>query len=391
MSVITLCIAALGLNTLAHAQNLSVTSSDRVAARQTASTGIPVADLAAGAPDVYIVKSGDTLWAISRMYLKSPWRWPELWGMNKQDIKNPHWIYPGQKLYLDKSGGNARLSTQQGNQGDGIATIKVEPRTRAESLSGTALPTLNPGSIEPFLSEAIVVDENTLANAPRIVAGDENRVMMVRGTRAYARGPLNAPLVETGGQAQQFRVFRQAKPLVDPVTGELLGYEAQYLGRARMVRGESTETDMVDGKAVVSQVPASLDIIASREEMRRGDRLLPEPPAQLISYTPRAPKVTVTDGRIVSIYGEAVQFAAQNQVVAVNKGARDGIASGDVMAILRNGDIITDRTGETPERLKLPNERAGLLMVFRVFDKVSYALVLEISSGLRVGDRLTNP
>ena len=383
-------MAMVGTGTAAFAQNYPITPQQRATAQQTAQAGIPVSELAPNAPDEYTVKPGDTLWAISRLYLRSPWRWPELWGMNISDIANPHRIYPGQVLYLDKTGGRARLTTRRG-AGAPDGTIKLSPRTRYESLSGMALPTLNPALIEPFLSEPIVVDENTLLAAPRIVAGNDSRVLLARGDRAYARGELNSPLVETAGPIKTFRIFRNATPLKDPGTGEILGYEAQYLGKAQLQRGESTVRGMEDGKEVVSVVPATIDIVAAREEMRAGDRLLPEPPRQLLSYVPRAPAQPITDGRIVSVYGNAVQFAAQNQVVAINKGTRDGIENGHVLAILKNGETIVDKTGGGTETLKLPNERIGLLMVFRPFEKVSYALVLEINDAPRIGDLLINP
>jgi hypothetical protein len=148
---------------------------------------------------------------------------------------------------------------------------------------------------------------------------------------------------------------------------------------------------MVEGKEIRSVVPATIDIVAAREEMRAGDRLLPEPPRQLVSYAPHAPQQTIEEGRIVSVYGNAVQFAAQNQVVAINKGTIDGIENGHVLAILKNGETIIDKTGTVKETLKLPNERIGLLMVFRPFERVSYALVLEISDAPRIGDLLVNP
>ncbi|WP_422823184.1 LysM peptidoglycan-binding domain-containing protein [Variovorax ureilyticus] len=389
--VATLAVFAMaGLaGTTASAQNYPVTPQQRATAQQTAQAGIPISELAPNAPDEYTVKPGDTLWAISRLYLRSPWRWPELWGMNISEISNPHRIYPGQVLYLDKSGGRARLSTRRG-AGGAEGTIKLSPRTRYESLSGMALPTLNPSLIEPFLAEPVVVDDNTLLIAPRIVAGNDSRVLLSRGDRAYARGNVQSPLIETAGPIQTFRIFRDATPLKDPGTGEILGYEAQYLGKAQLQRGESTMSEMVEGKEVVSVVPATIDIIAAREEMRAGDRLLPEPPRQLLSYAPRAPQQPI-EGRIVSVYGNAVQFAAQNQVVAINKGLRDGIESGHVLAILKNGETIVDKTGAGKETLKLPNERIGLLMVFRPFEKVSYALVLEINDTPRIGDLLVNP
>ena len=381
-------LTALGTGTAAFAQNFPVTAEQRSTAQQTAQTGIPLSELSPTAPDEYTVKPGDTLWAISRLYLRSPWRWPELWGMNLNEIANPHRIYPGQVLYLDKTGGRARLTTRRG--ADASGTIKLSPRTRFDSLAGLALPTLNPSLIEPFLAEPIVVDEATLLTAPRIVAGNDSRVLLARGDRAYARGEINSPLVETAGPVKTFRIFRNATPLKDPGTGEILGYEAQYLGKAQLQRGESTTTEKVDGKELITVVPATIDIVATREEMRAGDRLLPEPARELLSYAPRAPD-KVVEGRIVSVYGNAVQFAAQNQVVTINKGTRDGIESGHVLAILKNGETIVDKTGTRKETLKLPNERIGLLMVFRPFEKVSYALVLEINDAPRTGDFLINP
>ena len=380
-----------GGTTAAWAQNYPVTPQQRATAQQTAQSGVPLSELAPNAPDEYTVKPGDTLWAISRLYLLRPWRWPELWGMNINEIANPHRIYPGQVLYLDKTGGRARLTMRRGAGGsaDG-GTIKLSPRTRFDSLAGMALPTLNPSIIEPFLSEPIVVDADTLQSAPRIVAGNDSRVLLSRGDRAYARGNADTPLLETPGPLKNFRVFRSATPLKDPGTGEILGYEAQYLGKAQLQRGESTTVETQKDKDVITVVPASLDIIAAREEIRAGDRLLPEPPRQLLSYVPRAPSTQV-EGRIISVYGNAVQFAAQNQVVAINKGTRDGVDSGHVLAILKNGETILDRTGDRKETIKLPNERIGLLMVFRPFEKVSYALVLEITDTPRAGDFLVNP
>jgi hypothetical protein len=387
-------ITMAGLATTAQAQSYPVTPQQRATAQQAAQAGVPLSELAPNAPDEYTVKPRDTLWGISRLYLRSPWRWPQLWGMNMGEIQNPHRIYPGQVLYLDKSGGRARLALRRGGSGSGVpegGTIKLSPRTRYESLSDMALPTLNPSVIEPFLAEPVVVDAETLATAPRIVAGNDSRVVLARGDRVYARGEPSAPLMEAPGPIRTYRVFRNATPLKDPGTGEILGYEAQYVGKAQLQRGESSAKEEVEGKEVVYPVPASLDIVATREEIRAGDRLLPEPPRQLLSYVPRAPGHTIADGRIVSVYGNAVQFAAQNQVVAINKGTIDGIENGHVMAILKNGDTIVDKTGATKETLKLPNERIGLLMVFRPFERVSYALVLEINDAPRIGDLLINP
>jgi hypothetical protein len=245
--------------------------------------------------------------------------------------------------------------------------------------------------IEPFLAEPMVVDKDQLSTAPRIVAAQEGRVLLTRGDRAYARGQGGKPLVDAGGKQQVFRVFRDATPLVDPISREILGYEAAYVGKALLAQSETTSgiTDK-DGKTNSEIVPATIDIVAAKEEMQVGDRLVPEPERQLLSYIPRAPS-TAVEGRIVSIYGNAVINAGQNQVVAINLGSQHGIASGHVLAVLKAGSRLIDKTDSARPEIKLPDERNGLLMVFRTFEKVSYALILDIRDGVRIGDRLVAP
>lgn len=398
-TISTLALLALGvtsaltLSAPVGAQNLPITQGQRAIASQVAQAGVPLGELAEGAPDVYTVKSGDTLWAISGLFLKSPWRWPELWGMNLSDIKNPHLIYPGQQLALERKDGRATLRMAgAGTAGTApTETIKVSPRTRYEALDSGPLPALKANLIEPFLAEPIVVDENGLANAPRIVAAQEGRVLLTRGDRAYARGQNGSPLLDAPGRQQEFRIFRNATALKDPASGEILGYEAQYVGKAVLARSESTNSVTgKDGKAATEITPATIDIVSAKEEMRVGDRLLPEPARELLSYTPRAPADGV-QGRIVSVYGSAVVNAAQNQVVAISLGKRDGIERGHVLAILKDGARLVDKTDAAKPMLKLPDERNGLLMVFRTFERVSYALVLDITAGVKVGDRLISP
>lgn len=374
-------------------QNFPITEQQRATATQIAQSGVALSDLSPNAPQSYTVKSGDTLWAISGLFLKNAWRWPELWGMNLSDIKNPHLIYPGQTLFLDTSNGRARLSLRAGTDaGTDLPTVRVSPRTRIENLNASALPTLQSHLIEPFLAEPMIVDELGLSAAARIVAAQDSRVLLTRGDRAYARGHAGYELQDEPAKAQQvFRVFRNATPLKDPVSGEVLGYEAQYIGKALLARSEgSQESVTADGKNRTDIVPATIDIVDAKEEMRVGDRLLPEPPPQLQSYVPHAPTSPI-EARIVSIYGSAVVNAAQNQVVSLNRGSRDGIESGHVLAIMTDGARLVDKTDVKPTQLKLPDERNGLLMVFRTFEKVSYALVLDITHGVKVGDRLVNP
>jgi hypothetical protein len=379
-----------------HAQNFPVTADQKATASQVAQAGVAIEDLAPNAPDNYTVKKGDTLWAISGMFLKGPWRWPELWGMNMQDISNPHRIYPGQQLYLDKSSGRAILRTgmrAQNNGGPPTDTIRVSPRARTESLADAAIPTLAANIIEPFLSEALIIDEAVMLAAPRIVAAQENRVLLSRGDRAYVRGRNGAngqPLSVERGQPLDYRVFRNTTALKDPDTGAVLGYEAAFLGKAELLQGESTSQIMKDGKTVTEVTPGTIDIVMTKEEMRIGDRLVPEPPRELVSYVPRAPAGKI-EARVMSIYGSAVRYASANQVVTINRGSRDGIERGHVMAILKDGESVIDKTDARRTPIKLPNERNGLMMVFRVYEKLSYGLVLQVTDGVKVGDRLVNP
>lgn len=371
------------------AQKYPITDAQRSTAQQVAEKGIPVSELAPNAPDIYVVKRGDTLWDISRMYLKSPWRWPELWGMNLKALPNPHLIFSGQTLYLDKSDGYARLRTQPTGGSD---TVRLSPRTRTDSLASLALPTLKTHLIAPFLVEPLVADAATIEQAPRLVATTDQRVLMAAGDRVYARGNPDAPLSTKPGQPRSFRVFREAIPLKDPVTGEVLGYEARYLGNAELARSETTE-EISDGKGNLKQepVPATVDITSTKEEIRAGDRMLPEPPRTFKNYIPHEPQTSV-NARVVSIYGSTpVAVAGQNQVVAINMGTAQGMEPGHVLTLLTQGDRVRDTTAEGKPTIKLPSEHNGLAMVFLTFERVSYALLLDVRTGVRVGDRLANP
>ena len=368
----------------AQAQNLTITPQQRATAQQVAQAGVPLSELAPNAPDNYTVKKGDTLWAISTMYLTTPWRWPELWGMNMEEVRNPHLIYPGQVLVLEKLNGMARLRVTGEPAPE---TVRVSPRIRYQGTGDGSIPTLAPGVIEPFLAEPVIVGEGALQRAPRIVATTDERVLLTRGDRLYARSSDGSQMSDTGGPNNQYRVFRNAVPLRDPDTHAVLGYEAQYLGRVSLVRGEGSETIGTR----TTPVPASLDVVSARSEMAIGDRLLPEPERQLASYAPRAPAQQV-NAAIVSVYGDAVGLVGHNQIVVINKGTADGMEVGHVLAVQRAGRRLTDRSqpGERTD-IKLPNERNGLLMVFRPFERLSYALVLETAQEVQIGDRVVNP
>ncbi len=394
-----------------------VTPQQQSTARQVAAKGVPLSALADNAPDVYTVKRGDTLWRISGLFLKTPWRWPELWGMNLRDIRNPHLIYPGQKLYLERINGRAYLRTSRSGEPD---VVRVSPQTRAQMLGGGPLPTLEPHLIEPFLAEPLVFNADEFEKAPRIVAvAERDRVIVGKGDRIYVMGPSEAPLLIGPDLPTDFRVFRRATPLKDPVTGEVLGYEGVYTGQATLVRGEADAPPPPQDSQAASEapvdwrppqygdqdvfpvdpnqpngplrVPATLDVTSSKSEMAVGDRLLPEPPAEYRNYVPHAPELPV-DARVVSVYGgNAVRYAGQNQIVAINRGERHGLANGQVLNLMRGGQTITDKTTDARQQLQLPEEFNGQVMVFRVFDRVSYVLLINPTAPVQVGDRLLSP
>lgn len=369
-SAITVALG-LGLGAAMAAEpNFPITQKQRSTAKQVAAAGVPLSELAENAPDAYTVKSGDTLWDISSMFLKSPWRWPELWGMNLEQIRNPHLIYPGQTLYLIKTDGRATLRVGDGDQG---GSGRLSPRIRSSELGRQGLPPIALHLIEPFLNEAVIFETNQLATAPRVVGAQEGRVLLSRGDLAYVRGEL--------GTNRNYRVFREPRALKDPGTGEVLGYEAVYLGVAEYTRQGGT----VQGEIV----PDTFTVTSVRQEIRVGDRLSPVPPREFINYVPRPPEKDIA-GQIVSIYGDGLT-AGQNQIVALNKGSRDGLESGHVLALWRAGDRVVDRTNNERTRIKLPDEHHGHLFVFRVFNRMSYALILTVKEPVTPGDRFTQP
>ncbi len=316
--------------------------------------------LADNAPDRHVVVAGDTLWSIAAKFLKDPYRWPDVWEPNRDRIKNPHRIFPGDVVLLDRSGSMPKLK---------LATLKVEPRTRVEQ-TGAAIPSIPAHIIEPFLSQPLVIDEGGLANAPKIIATQEGRVYLGRGDLAYATGDVDEKVAS-------WQVYRPGNALVDPLTKETLGYEAVFLGTAKLER----KTD-----------PVTLRIIDSKQEIGTGDRLIPTPRPDVAEYAPRAPKSAV-DGRVLSIYG-AGRETGSNRIIAISKGKRDGLEQGHVLALYSYGADVRDRSSiyDTSAKLiKLPDERNGLVFVFRVFEKVSYALVMSAQRSVKIGDVAQKP
>lgn len=330
-------------------------------------------ELAKDAPDRYVVVKGDTLWDISGRFLQKPWRWPEIWEMNREEIRDPHWIYPGDVILLDRSGATPRLrlarSVGAGGPGAGgdLPVEKLGPRVRAEPLGREAIPTISSTDIEAFLNRPLVVDEHGLASHPRIVATQEGRVFLGRGELAYVRG-IEQP------QVTEWHIYRSARPLLDPDTRKPIAWEALFLGTGKLERPGD---------------PASLRVVATNEEVGPGDRLMPAERALPMLYAPRPPESQVS-GRIVAVYRGVTQVG-RNSVVAMNVGKEDGLEVGHVLGIEHRGATITDRTAPDREKVVLPDEPVGHLLVFRVFDKISYGLVMSASQPIAVGDDVANP
>ena len=327
--------------------------------------------LADNAPDRYTVVRGDTLWGLSSKYLKDAYRWPVLWGMNKQEIKNPHWIYPGQVLVLDRSGAEPRLRLG-GKTGAGN-TEKLLPKEYIEPIE-KPIASIPPNEIEPFLSQPLVVDEASLAQTLRVVGLQDNRVIVGAGDVVYttpygASGGLPADAAKG-----EWHVFRQGKPLTDPQTKEVLGFEAQFLGNARMTAtGEVT----------------TFKLLTAKEEVLAGDFLLPAPRMDVVNYIPHASEKNIA-GRIISIYG-GVFYGGPQSVVVLNKGKKDGVDLGQVFAVDRAGVILDDRFKGKKTSYTLPDERNSLVFVFRTFDRVAYALVMSAKQPIVVGDAVHTP
>jgi len=373
--------AALALAVLAAAPSVTqafpITPAERDTARQVAAKGVPLSELAANAPDSYTVKRGDTLWHISGMFLKSPWRWPELWGMNLEQIHNPHLIYPGQLLVLEKIDGMARLKL--GSVIGGDDTVKLSPSIRSESSESAAIAAIPMNLIAPFLTDALIFDTNQMLTAPRIVAVQENRMLLQRGDTAYVAGEL--------GKTRSWQIFREPMPLVDPDTKEVLGYEARYVGSADRKQDGEARPGVQPSNVTV---PSTFTITSNKEDVAAGDRLAPATVRDFAPFVPHPPAGPV-NGKVISLYGDALSAGA-NQIVSLNRGAREGMERGTVLALWHEGSVLRDQSApEHGKLIKLPDRRIGTVFVFHVFDRMSYGLVLDASEPTLAGDRVTAP
>jgi hypothetical protein len=339
--------------------------------------------LAENAPDRYVVVKGDTLWGISGKFLKDPWRWPDVWGLNKDEIKNPHWIYPGDVVILDFTGNTPRLRREGDTGGTGggaggstsasgdwnLVTTKLSPNIRKEALATMAIPTVSMKTIGPFLTQAIVIGDKDMQAAPALVASQENRVVLSRGDIAFTKG-----LIWEDGT--DWNIFRPGRTFVDPDTKEVLGREAVHLGDARI-----TEFGEVSTVAITK----------ATQEIVPGDRLGKAQPFSALPFVPRSPGSAI-NGKIIAASDERVSEVGPQSVVVLNKGSREGLEVGHVLALYRDRPSVTPATATNPaERIKLPQERYGVVLVFRVFEKVSYALVMNTTQPVNVLDVAKTP
>jgi len=326
-------------------------------------------------PRQYTVKKGDTLWGISSMFLQDPWYWPEIWSKNQQ-VKNPHLIFPGDVLTLVYVDGQPQMlvneakhkEVQETSESTGLPVKKLSPGIRASDLEAS-IPTIPGDAIRQFLTKPRVVTKEQLDTAPYIVGSEEGNLVLGSDMRVYIRGEIDKERV-------RYSVFRPGKALRDPENNDILGYEAIYTGEVRIIAYDD---------------PASGDLTFTEREVLIGDRLLPEDRSKLESlYFPHVPDREV-NAQIMEL-NEALTGVAQFQVVTINKGERDGMEVGHVLATFTNGKTIRDRHNKRSSKpVKLPNERSGLVMIFETFDQVSYAIILESKRVIRNYDYLHTP
>jgi len=316
-------------------------------------------------PERYTVVKGDTLWDISARFLEDPWLWPEIWHINP-DIENPHLIYPGDEIVLTFVAGKPVLSIQRGRR-----VVKLSPHARASRLE-SAIPTIPIDSIKQFLEHPRVITKHELDDAPYIVASEEGRLVSGTENKIYVRGIIDRENIE-------YSILRPGQAYTNPGgrKKDILGYEAINVGDAKVIKFGD---------------PATLYITKSTREILIGDRLLPVTKEEEISqhFLPHAPDADV-NGLIISVFG-GVSRISQYQVVVLNLGIQDNIETGHVLAIYQTGETVRDTINpKMGRKVKLPDERAGTLMVIRPFERISYALVMEAKRDLRVYDAVKNP
>lgn len=378
-SALSLSLAAIGLSVsssvpgTAHAQ---ATDGNR-----TLATGSRL-PLSSSAPDRYTVKTGDTLWAISRLFLQQPWYWPELWYLNPQ-IKNPHLIYPGDVLALVNVDGQTRLTiAERGPTGESMTSgggARLSPQVRSEPLT-RAITAIPYNVIAAFIGRPSILTIDEVKSGPHILSLRDRHVIAGAGDDVYAVGIESAP------EGTHYNVVHVEAPLHDPETNKLLGYRGVYVG---------------SGPVVMTGNPAKIKLTESALEALAGDRLFAENYSFNADFVPHAPAKDVS-GVIFAVKG--VALAGQYEVIAINRGTQHGLEPGNVLAIMQTGEVVRDRyedgrsanpmntpSGAFAKKVQLPSEQIGTAMVFKAYDNMSYALILEATNTIKIGDQIRNP
>ena len=327
--------------------------------------------LAAGAPDEYVVQVGDTLWDIAATFLRDPWYWPEVWYVNPQ-VENPHLIYPGDVLALVTIDGRERITTVRGS------TYRVSPTARVTPLT-ESITSIPYEQIAAFLSKGLVLEKSQADQLPYILATRGDHMMASAGNEIYIRGG------RPSANGTEFSVVHVGDELRDPDDNDLLGYQGIYVGEGSQTRGGD---------------PATVSLTDTNREALAGDRLIPETVDIPLNFFPKAPDTNV-EGRIISVV-DGVSLIGQYQVVVLNRGARNGLAPGDVLTVFQAGETVRDRYAGRSfnstgggfmggESVTLPDEAAGTVMIFKVYDRIGYGLVMEATSDIHVLDAVRNP
>lgn len=359
---------------LTLATGLSPVSSSAQEASRTIATGSNI-PLSADAPDEYVVKTGDTLWDISKMFLRDAWYWPEIWYVNPQ-VANPHLIYPGDVLKLVYIDGQPRLTIA--GRGEGGGANRRSPEVRREPLS-QAITAIPYDIIASFMGRPTLLDKDQVTRAPYVVAMRDGHIIGAVGNEIYARG------VQDAAADARYSIIHIEEQVRDPENNDLLGYSGMYVG---------------SGPIATTGDPAKLVLTDSTREALQGDKLFPESVDVNTDFVPHAPSSDV-DASIIAVRSHTVM--GQYQVVALNRGSTHGLEAGHVLAVHKAGPVVRDsyskgglavtsrRAGAFDGKVQLPDERVGVVMVFKAFDRMSYALVMETTREIREGDRARNP
>jgi len=326
--------------------------------------------LASGAPEEYVVRDGDTLWDIAATFLRDPWYWPEVWYVNPQ-VENPHLIYPGDVLALVVINGEQRITNIR------ASTYRMSPQARVTPLN-ESISSIPYEQISAFLSKGLVLEKDQADQLPYILSTRGDHLIASAGNDVYIRGGQPA------ANGTRYSVVHVGDELRDPDNNDLIGYQGIYVGEGALSRGGD---------------PATVALTDTNREALLGDRLVPETVDIPLNFFPKAPEINV-DGRIISVV-DGVSLIGQYQVVVLNRGARNGLAPGDVLSVFQAGEVVTDRFANTSlfgramrgggEKVTLPDEEAGTIMIFKVYDRIGYGLVMEATSDIHVLDSIRNP